>query len=90
MGADAEGKLNQIKAEGERAAAQKRQSIRLPSAKEKEIADLRVKRLYHPANHRLANGSQLSQQHLKTHEPNRQGRGLAVLVLPWGCGPQSI
>lgn len=49
----------------------------VPSAKEKEIADLPVKRLYHPANHRLANGSQLSQQHLKTHEPSRQCRGIS-------------
>lgn len=40
-----------------------------------------MKRLYHPANHMLANGSQLSQQHFKTYCPNRQCGGLAVLVL---------
>lgn len=44
-------------------------SSELPSSKEKEIADLGLKRLYHPANHMLANGSQLSQQHLKSDAP---------------------
>lgn len=53
----------------------------MPSSKEKEIADLRVKRLYHPANHMPANGSQLSQQYLKAHCPKRQCGGVAVLVL---------
>lgn len=52
-----------------------------PLLKEKEIADQWVKRLYRPANHMVANGSQLSQQYLKAYCPKRQCGGLAVLVL---------
>lgn len=40
-----------------------------------------MKRLYRPANHMVANGSQLSQQYLQAYCPKRQCRGLAVLVL---------